>query len=115
MQGVVAKDQSRVIHSVSMANKRSLWGYRGDDTSPFIKITLTDYKPLARTRTAFERGEINFRGMFADNLMTYESNIPYTLRFMIDHKVRFHSHCCTTSAPTDSQLIATHVDRRSLG
>ena len=71
-----------------LANKRSLWGYRGDDTSPFIKITLTEFKMLSRTKTMFERGEVNFRGMFNDNLMTYESNIPYTLRFMIDRQVR---------------------------
>jgi DNA polymerase delta subunit 1 len=70
-----------------MANKRSLWGYRGDDHNPFIKVTLTDFKLLARTRTMFERGEVDFRGMFRDQNMTYESNIPYTLRFMIDHKV----------------------------
>lgn len=82
----MARDSGRVIHSISLANKRTLWGYRGDEASPFIKITLTDYKLLSRTKTLFERGEVNFREMFKDIVMTYESNIAYTLRFMIDRK-----------------------------
>lgn len=39
-------------------------------------------------RGAFERGEISFRALFdGSSLMTFESNIAYTLRFMIDHHV----------------------------
>ena len=34
----------------------------------------------------FERGEVRFRELFNDAQMTFESNIPYTLRFMIDQK-----------------------------
>lgn len=37
----------------------------------------------------FERAECNFKDLFpADPIQTYESNIAYTLRFMIDTKVR---------------------------
>jgi DNA polymerase delta subunit 1 len=40
-------------------------------------------------RGAFERGEVNFRELFTgEAVMTFESNIAYTLRFMIDHHVR---------------------------
>ncbi len=37
---------------------------------------------------AFERGQVDFQG-FSDkaDIMTYESNIAYTLRFMVDTKV----------------------------
>lgn len=35
----------------------------------------------------FERAQIDFRDMFTQEVMTYESNIAYTLRFMIDTKV----------------------------
>lgn len=84
---MLSKDGSRVVQSVSIAMKRSLWGYRGDDIFAFLKITLTDQKFVSRTKTAFERGEVNFRSMFSEAPMTFESNIPYTLRFMIDHKV----------------------------
>lgn len=92
---MVSKDTSRVVHSITLHNKMSLWGYRGDAQSPFIKIVLTDYKAIARTKTLFERGDIRFRDMFNDVAMTFESNIPYTLRFMIDQKVRrLHVHLC---------------------
>lgn len=36
---------------------------------------------------AFERGQVNFKDLFPDEIVTYESNIAYTLRFMIDTKV----------------------------
>lgn len=35
----------------------------------------------------FERGQLNFNGLFSQEVMTYESNIAYPLRFMIDTKV----------------------------
>lgn len=45
---------------------------------------------------AFEGGEVSFRGLFSGPVTTFESNIPYTLRFMIDTKVRptEHSRLC---------------------
>jgi DNA polymerase delta subunit 1 len=86
--------------------KRSLWGYKGDDKVPFLKITLSDPKFvskirgrsvhfLARLETMadlssagiLDRGEFEFRGMFNGPTTSYESNIAYTLRFMIDTKV----------------------------
>lgn len=36
---------------------------------------------------AFERGQVHFNDLFPDEIVTYESNIAYTLRFMIDTKV----------------------------
>ena len=36
---------------------------------------------------AFERGQINFNDLFPAEILTYESNIAYTLRFMIDTHV----------------------------
>jgi DNA polymerase delta subunit 1 len=42
---------------------------------------------MLTTPRAFERGQIDFNGLFPPEIMTYESNIAYTLRFMIDTKV----------------------------
>lgn len=73
----------------------------------FAKITVTDPKALPRVRDkcqlqrladaaeandflptrVFERGECSFRDLFKGIVSTYESNIAYTLRFMIDTKV----------------------------
>lgn len=35
----------------------------------------------------FERGECRYKDLFKGEVSTYESNIPYILRFMIDTKV----------------------------
>lgn len=79
----------RPVAAVSLANKRSLWGYKGDSVSPFIKITVVDTKQYPKVRNAFERGEVQFKDFFdGSSLLTFESNIAYTLRFMIDHHVR---------------------------
>lgn len=79
---------ARPIKAVSIANKRSLWGYKGDAVSPFIKLTVVDTKQYPKVRNAFERGEVNYKEYFDGSaLMTFESNIAYTLRFMIDHHV----------------------------
>ncbi|KAJ8296854.1 DNA polymerase delta catalytic subunit [Rhodotorula toruloides] len=78
----------RPVKAVSLANKRSLWGYKGDAVSPFIKITVMDTKQYPKVRNAFERGEVQYKDFFDGTaLMTYESNIAYTLRFMIDHHI----------------------------
>lgn len=40
----------------------------------------------------FERGECGYQGLFTGDMVpTFESNIVYTLRFMIDTKVRISS------------------------
>ena len=91
-----------------MVKKRSLWGYLGDDWVSFLKIytniprsvpTVRDEcnfqsLPPAFTNIClgyariFERGECNFMDLFGSSISTFESNIVYTLRFMIDAKVR---------------------------
>ncbi|PCH44386.1 delta DNA polymerase [Wolfiporia cocos MD-104 SS10] len=76
-----------VVRKVELVSKRSLWGYRGDDWIIFLKITLADQRSLPKIRGLFERAECHFRDMFSDQVPTYESNIAYTLRFMIDTKV----------------------------
>ncbi|KAL8284175.1 hypothetical protein RQP46_004924 [Phenoliferia psychrophenolica] len=79
----------RPISAIVVHNKRSLWGYKGDNVSPFLKITVGDLKAYPKVRGAFERGEVNFRAPLFDgsSLLTFESNIAYTLRFMIDHHI----------------------------
>ncbi|KII85833.1 hypothetical protein PLICRDRAFT_144471 [Plicaturopsis crispa FD-325 SS-3] len=76
-----------IVRHVEMVKKRSLWGYRGDDWVGFIKITCGTPRNIPQVRGIFERGECNFQDLFPNPISTYESNIVYTLRFMIDTKV----------------------------
>ena len=76
------------VKRVSITTAWSLWGYKGEKQSPFIKITTSDLKVYPKVRGAFERGEVNFKTYFdGSTVMTFESNIAYTLRFMIDKKI----------------------------
>ena len=67
--------------------KENLWGYNGNQKTPFLKIILKDPKLLARARIVFEQGEVQFLDMFQGSTLTFESNIQFLLRFMIDTKV----------------------------
>lgn len=81
-------DSGGIVRAVETTSKRSLWGYRGDDWIPFVKITVADQRSLPKIRGLFERGECHFNDLFkADGTPTFESNIAYTLRFMIDTNV----------------------------
>ncbi|CAL1714984.1 unnamed protein product [Somion occarium] len=77
-----------VVRNAEFVQKKSLLNYRGDAAVLFIKITLADQRSLPKIRGLFERGEVRFKGeFFIDATPTYESNIAYTLRFMIDTRV----------------------------
>lgn len=77
------------IKSITVSNAISLWGYKGNDPSPFLKITVTELKAYPKVRSAFEKGDVHFRSLFdGSTVLTFESNIAYPLRFMIDHHVR---------------------------
>ncbi|KAK0446656.1 DNA polymerase family B-domain-containing protein [Armillaria borealis] len=80
-----------VVIGVEIVKKRSLWGYRGDDRVPFLKITINEPRNLPKVRGLFEKNSVDFNGLFVrkdgDGIATFESNIAYTLRFMIDTKV----------------------------
>lgn len=67
--------------------KENLWGYNGNQKTPFLKIILHDPKMVPRTRMVFEQGEVQFMDMFQGPTLTFESNIQFLLRFMIDTQV----------------------------
>lgn len=67
--------------------RENLWGYNGKQKIPFLKIVLHDPKAVARVRSIFEQGELQFLDMFDGQVLTFESNIQFLLRFMIDTNV----------------------------
>ncbi|KAH8556666.1 DNA polymerase family B-domain-containing protein [Umbelopsis sp. PMI_123] len=76
------------VVNVEICLKQSIYGYHGDSKSPFIKITVNEPKTIAKARAKFETG-LTVPGydkpVIAET--TYESNLAYLLRFMIDCKV----------------------------
>ncbi|KAH9940939.1 DNA polymerase family B-domain-containing protein [Epithele typhae] len=84
MRHVNAQADSPAVKHMDIVSKRSLWGYRGDDWVSFIKITLSDQRSLPRVR---DMGQCAYKEFFMHEVATFESNIAYTLRFMIDTRV----------------------------
>lgn len=77
------------IHSVQMVMRENLFGFQGNQKSPYLKIVVTDPKFINKVRTTIETGSANYKGLWkgADGgIMTFDS-IQYILRFMIDTKV----------------------------
>ncbi|KIM31867.1 hypothetical protein M408DRAFT_327272 [Serendipita vermifera MAFF 305830] len=82
-------DPNAVI-GMSIIKKKSLWGYKGDHDVPFLRIVLRAPRFVPKVRGAFEKAELDYNGLFHKGGMptsTYESNILYVLRFMIDTKI----------------------------
>ena len=75
-----------VIHSVGLVMRENLFGFQGNQKSPYLKITVTDPKFINRLRTTVESGNCNYKQMWKGvdgGILTFDS-IQYVLRFMID-------------------------------
>ncbi|KAK4999784.1 DNA-directed DNA polymerase delta [Elasticomyces elasticus] len=77
------------LQSVQMVMRENLFGFQGNQKSPYLKVTVTDPKFINRLRTTIESGNANYKGLWkgADGgILTFDS-IQYVLRFMIDTKI----------------------------
>jgi len=77
-----------VIHKVEIVMRENLYHFRGNQKSPYLKISVTDPRNISRVRSILEKGEGNYHGMWpvSDGLMTFD-NIQYVMRFMVDTKI----------------------------
>ncbi len=81
------KGLTRYVKGVVMCSKKSLWGYQFGKHHPFIQVSVTIPSLVATSRRILEQGIMmgqHGRKMF----QTYESNIAYVLRFMVDKDIR---------------------------
>jgi DNA polymerase delta subunit 1 len=83
----IATGMSAAVLHTALVKKKNLWGYRGDDDVVFIKITCPDQKAIPKVKGAFERGQVDWEGFSQKEVLTFESNIQYTLRFMVDTRI----------------------------
>ncbi|KAH9128699.1 hypothetical protein LEN26_005754 [Aphanomyces euteiches] len=68
-------------------DKMSLYGYQFDKKVRLIKVYLTLPNFVPKVRSALESG-ITIPGYGTRSYQTYESNVPYILRFMIDQEIQ---------------------------
>lgn len=74
------------IQSVQMVLRENLYGFQGNQKSPYLKITVTDPKFINKLRTTIEGGLANYKNLWKGvegKILTFDS-IQYVLRFMID-------------------------------
>jgi DNA polymerase delta subunit 1 len=99
-RGVAAQAPFFVLH-VEILHKRSLVGFvPGGGTSMFLKIFVTMPKIVPTARRVLENGFY-----FANRnhqYLTYESNIPFVLRFMVDHDI---TGCCWVELPAGTYSV----------
>ncbi|KAI8959084.1 DNA polymerase family B-domain-containing protein [Daldinia sp. FL1419] len=101
-----------VIYSCQVVLRENIYGFQGNTQSPYIKITVTDPKHIPRVRSAFEKNEANWRGMWKGiegGIMTFD-NLQYVLRFMVDCKIPGMSW---VEAPAKSYHLIPENQRQS--
>jgi len=91
-----------------MVLRENLFGFQGNQKSPYLKITVTDPKFINRLRTSIETGNANYKGLWkgADGgILTFDS-IQYVLRFMIDCNVSLASLALKSNLLTRTRFPA---------
>lgn len=74
--------------------RENLFGFQGNQKSPYLKITVTDPRHINKLRSLIESGgtTANYKGLWRGidgGILTFDS-IQYVLRFMIDTSVSPH-------------------------
>lgn len=73
------------VDSVEIKLKENIFGFQGNQRSPYLKIIATDPRWIPGLRNLVEQGNANYRGLWkgAEGVQTFD-NLQYVLRFMVD-------------------------------
>ncbi|OMP04435.1 DNA-directed DNA polymerase, family B, pol2 [Corchorus olitorius] len=73
----------KLVRRIELVQKRSIMYYQKQESQPFLKIVVALPTMVASCRSILDRG-IQIDGLGMKSFMTYESNVLFALRFMID-------------------------------
>ncbi|KAJ1274889.1 hypothetical protein BS78_05G094300 [Paspalum vaginatum] len=76
----------RFVKRVELVQKQTIMHYQTQQSQPFLKIVVALPTMVASCRGILERG-ITIEGLGSKSFLTYESNILFALRFMIDRNI----------------------------
>ena len=96
-----------MIEKIEIDIKENIMNYTGEAPRPFFKIFTNVPKSVASVRALIEKGVID---KFTGSVQTYESNIPFALRFMID---RGMVGMCWLEVPANSYTLKTGREKKS--
>ncbi|KAJ3364525.1 DNA-directed DNA polymerase delta [Allomyces javanicus] len=119
------KDVDTPVLAIESTQKESLMNFHGNRKSTFLKITLAHPKLVPPLRRQFETSQVRLDGaaQFTFATLTYEANLAYLLRYMIDADIagmawlelrRGTYHLRTgvhreTTAQIEVDVLASHV------
>jgi DNA polymerase delta subunit 1 len=77
-----------IVRELDIVEKQNIYGYQSEHMRPFLKITVNDPRDMSKVKSRFTSGMMipGLNKHFQTDAY-FESNLNYTLRFMIDHKV----------------------------
>eukprot|EP01059_Diplonema_ambulator_P013694 TRINITY_DN24265_c0_g1_i1.p1 TRINITY_DN24265_c0_g1~~TRINITY_DN24265_c0_g1_i1.p1 ORF type:complete len:1057 (+),score=330.98 TRINITY_DN24265_c0_g1_i1:220-3171(+) len=79
------------VQAVTVENKMSLLGYQNDNLQPFLRITslMPGFVPALRALLEGKVGGVEFPPLWSGQFqfITYESNVRFELRFMVDNYI----------------------------
>ncbi|XP_055900779.1 DNA polymerase delta catalytic subunit-like [Biomphalaria glabrata] len=76
----------QAVLAVECVERESIYGYHGNKKSLFLKITVAIPRLIAPCKRLLEQG-IQIPGYSHHGFQTYESNIDFEIRFMVDASV----------------------------
>ncbi|OXA50987.1 DNA polymerase delta catalytic subunit [Folsomia candida] len=79
---------TEAVLMVELVYKINIYGYRGENKSPFAKITLAVPRLIAAAKRLLEKGEVFIPSLAGScNYQAFESNLDFESRFMVDRNV----------------------------
>ncbi|VEU20581.1 DEKNAAC101447 [Brettanomyces naardenensis] len=72
------------VVDIHVSKKESIWGFNNNVRLPFFKVVVDNSKHIGRIRSGFERGEIQYKGLFQPTGQMTFDNVQYLLRLMVD-------------------------------
>nr|BAO20824.1 DNA polymerase delta catalytic subunit [Thereuonema tuberculata] len=92
---------TETVLAVEITLKENMYGYHGNRKVPFLKVTMALPRLIAPARRLLNDG-INIPGLGQHAMASFESNIDYEIRFMVDTNV---VGCCWIKLPAGKYRI----------
>lgn len=103
-------DSTRVVGVQLVSDRMSIYGYQFDRAIKLWKVYLSMPSHVPKARTLLESG-ITLPGCDFRSYQTYESNVPFILRFMIDQNIQ---GCNWLEAPAQTYSVRSAAQKISL-
>lgn len=79
------------VLEVKIVQKQNMYGYHEDGKKDFLRVTLAQPRFIAAAKRTVEHGFAWMPGTTPTSFTSFETNVDFEIRFMIDAKVRkFH-------------------------